>query len=89
MSEEHLGGSIREGIWETTRPLRNIWDLEDIWEDLGGIWETSGSHLEHLGPGIILEATRVKTSVFLSVKVARATISRRRDDSKCHQEIFF
>ena len=36
-------------------------------------------------PRGVWEAQCVKTIVFLSVKVARVAISRRRDDSKCHQ----
>ena len=89
--EEASGGGIMEEA-----SLR-----EASWRDLAGVWEASGMHIGHLGSiweasgrllgaGVAMGGERQvgwKNCLkhFVLYKVTRPTISRRRDERRCHQ----
>ena len=77
---DHGGGIIEKG---NGKNLGGIWEASG-WH-LGGIWEASGRLGRPWGLKGILEAKCVKTYVFFLIKVARATISRRRERGDPHE----
>ena len=82
----HGGGIIEGGIMEGSgRRLGGIW--EAYWasgKHLGGIWEAPGSWGGH-GRREAGWVEKVLKDIAFLHKVARVSVSRRRDERRCHQ----